>query len=43
MANPRQEDKSSQEAEDTVRRAGEGTAQQSERIGRTMAEQTARM
>jgi hypothetical protein len=38
MANPRQEDRSTQNAEDTVRRTGEMTADQTRRIGRAAAE-----
>ncbi|PWT91670.1 phasin family protein [Bradyrhizobium sp. PMVTL-01] len=38
MANPRQEEKSTQSAEDTIRRAGERTAEQTRRIGLATAE-----
>ncbi|WP_027579462.1 phasin family protein [Bradyrhizobium sp. Ai1a-2] len=38
MANPRQEDKSTQAAEDAVRRVSERTAEQTSRIGETAAE-----
>jgi phasin family protein len=42
MANPRQEDKSTQAMEDAARRAGERTAEQTTRIGQAAADQTAR-
>ncbi|OSI79088.1 Phasin protein [Bradyrhizobium canariense] len=38
MADPRQEEKSAQKAEDTVRRAGEKTAEQTRRIGLAAAQ-----
>jgi phasin family protein len=38
MANPRQEDKSTQSVDDTVRRTAERTAEQTRRIGQTAAE-----
>ncbi|WFU21741.1 phasin family protein [Bradyrhizobium sp. CB1717] len=38
MANPRQEEKSTQRPEDTIRRAGERTAEQTRRIGLATAE-----
>lgn len=40
MANPRQEEKSTQGIEDAARRAGERTAEQIDRLGQTAAEQT---
>jgi phasin family protein len=43
MANPRQEEKSTQGMEDAARRAGERTAEQTSRIGQAAAEQTARV
>jgi phasin family protein len=43
MANPRQEEKSTQGMEDAARRAGERTAEQTSRLGQTAAEQTARV
>ena len=43
MANPRQEDKSTQSTEDTARRTSERTAEQTSRIGQTAAEQTRRI
>jgi hypothetical protein len=43
MANPRQEDKSTQNIEDTARRASERTAEQTSRIGQAAAEQTTRI
>src|SRR5262245_55259299 len=38
MANPRQEDKATQSARDTVRRFGESTAEETRRMGETAAE-----
>jgi phasin family protein len=43
MANPRQEEKSTQGMEEAARRAGERTAEQTSRLGQTAAEQTARV
>ena len=43
MANPRQEEKSTQGIEDAARRAAERTAEQTNRIGQTVAEQTTRV
>jgi phasin family protein len=43
MANPRQEEKSTQGMEDAARHAGERTAEQTSRLGQTAAEQTARV
>ena len=43
MANPRQEEKSTQGMEDAARRAGERTAEQAGRLGHTAAEQTTRV
>ena len=43
MANPRQEDKSTQDMEDAARRAGERAAEQTTRIGQAAADQTARV
>jgi phasin family protein len=43
MANPRQEDKSTQAMEDAARRAGERAAEQTTRIGQAAADQTARV
>ena len=43
MANPRQEDKSTQGMEDAARRAGESAAEQTTRIGQAAADQTARV
>ena len=43
MANPRQEDKSTQGMEDATRRAGERAAEQTTRIGQAAADQTARV
>jgi hypothetical protein len=43
MANPRQEEKSTHGIEDTARRVGERTAEQTSRIGQAAAEQTARV
>lgn len=43
MANPRQEDKSTQSMEDAARHAGERAAEQTSRLGQTAAEQTARV
>ena len=43
MANPRQEDKSTQGMEDAVRRAGERAAEQTTHIGQAAADQTARV
>jgi phasin family protein len=43
MANPRQEEKSTQGIEDAARRAGERTAEQTDRLGQTAAEQTTRV
>jgi phasin family protein len=43
MANPRQEEKSTQGMEDAARRAGERTAEQTSRLGQTAAEQTVRV
>jgi hypothetical protein len=43
MANPRQEDKSTQAAEDAVRRVSERTAEQTKRIGETAAEASQEM
>jgi phasin family protein len=43
MANPRQEEKSTQGIEDAARRASERTAEQTSRIGQAAAEQTARV
>ena len=43
MANPRQEEKSTQEMEDAARRAGEKAVEQTNRIGQATAEQTARV
>jgi hypothetical protein len=43
MAHPRQEDKSTQNIEDTARPAGERTAEQTSRIGQAAAEQTTRI
>jgi hypothetical protein len=42
MANPRQEEKSTQGIEDAARRATEKTAEQTSRIGQAVAEQTTR-
>jgi hypothetical protein len=43
MANPRQEEKSTQGIEDAARRATERTAEQTSRIGQSIAEQTTRV
>ena len=43
MANPRQEEKSTQGMEDAARRATERTAEQTSRIGQAVAEQTTRV
>ena len=43
MANPRQDEKSTQGVEDAVRRAGERTAEQTDRLSQTAAEQTTRV
>ena len=43
MANPRQEEKSTQDMEDAVRRAGEKAVEQPTRIGQAAADQTARL
>ena len=43
MANPRQEEKSTQEMEDAARRAGEKAVEQTNRFGQATAEQTARV
>ena len=43
MANPRQEEKSTQGMEDAARRAGERVAEQTGRLGQTAAEQTTRV
>jgi phasin family protein len=43
MANPRQEEKSTQGIEDAARRASERAAEQTNRIGQTVAEQTTRV
>jgi hypothetical protein len=43
MTDPRQEDKSTQNFEDTARRAGQRTAEQTSRIGQAAAEQTTRI
>jgi len=43
MANPRQEERSTQNMADAARQAGERTAEQATRIGQTAAEQTARV
>jgi hypothetical protein len=43
MANPRQEEKSTQGIEDAARRATERTAEQTSRIGQSVAEQTTRV
>ena len=43
MANHRQEDKSTQDMEDAVRRAGERAAEQTTRIGQAADDQTARV
>jgi hypothetical protein len=43
MANPRQEEKSTQGIEDAARRAAERTAEQTSRIGQSVAEQTTRV
>ncbi|MBR1279611.1 phasin family protein [Bradyrhizobium sp. AUGA SZCCT0283] len=43
MANPRQDDKSTQGMEDAARRAGESAAEQTTRIGQAAADQTARV
>ena len=43
MANPRQEDKSTQSMEDAARRAGERAAEESTRIGQAAADQTTRV
>jgi hypothetical protein len=43
MANPRQEDRSTQSMEDAARRAGERTAEQTARIGQTATEQATRV
>jgi hypothetical protein len=43
MANPRQEEKSTQGIEDAARRAADRTAEQTSRIGQAAAEQTARV
>ena len=43
MANPRPEDKSTQDMEDAARRAGERAAEQTTRIGQAAADQTARI
>jgi hypothetical protein len=43
MANPRQEDKSTQNMEDTARRTSERAAEQTSRIGQAAAEQTTRV
>ncbi len=43
MANPRPEDKSTQDMEDAARRAGERAAEQTTRIGQAAADQTARV
>ena len=43
MANPRQEEKSTQGMEDAARRAGERAAEQTTRVGQAAADQTARI
>jgi phasin family protein len=43
MANPRQDDKSTQGMDDAARRAGESAAEQTTRIGQAAADQTARV
>ena len=43
MANPRQEDKSTQSIEDAARHAGERAAEESTRIGQAAADQTTRV
>jgi phasin family protein len=43
MANPRQEDKSTQGIEDAARRAGDKVAEQTTRIGQAAADQTSRV
>ncbi|WP_247778401.1 phasin family protein [Bradyrhizobium sp. 170] len=43
MANPRQEERSTQGMEDAARRAGERAAEQTGRLGQTAAEQTTRV
>jgi phasin family protein len=43
MANPRQEEKSTQGMEDAARRAGDKVAEQTNRFGQATAEQTARV
>ena len=43
MANPRQEEKATQDMEDAARRAGEKAAEQPTRIGQAAADQTARV
>ena len=43
MANPRQEERSTQGIEEAARRAAEKTAEQTNRIGQTVAEQTTRV
>ncbi|MCA6120152.1 phasin family protein [Bradyrhizobium sp. WSM 1738] len=43
MANPRQEDKSTQGMEDAARRAGERAAEQTTRVGQAAADQTSRI
>jgi len=43
MANPRQEEKSTQDMEDTARRAGERTAEQAGRLGQAAADETTRV
>ena len=43
MANPRQEEKSTQDMEDAARRAGERTAEQAGRLGQAAADETTRV
>ena len=43
MTNPKQEDKSTQNFEDTARRTSERTAEQTSRVGQAAADQTTRM
>ena len=43
MANPRQEDKSTQSMEEAARRAGERAAEESTRLGQAAADQTTRV
>jgi phasin family protein len=43
MANPRQEDKSNQNAEQTIRQASERTAEQTKRVGETAVEASQEM